>query len=143
MIMTRRGSHVDVEASYVFACRSIGALDRVEVTVFRTFPELETIEAVSLGPRTQVARKLKSSSPVFNSNRWAVFRFEPRCVSGDGRMSGLGFGKLLASAGDERIPPRHLQPGRLQTEGWRIPPSPSLRRTHRLLCSGVRASLNS
>ena len=60
-----KGSHVDVEASYVFACRSIGALDRVEVTVFRTFPELETIEAVFLGPRTQVARKLKSSSPVF------------------------------------------------------------------------------
>lgn len=58
-------AHMDLEASYVFTCRKIASLDQVAITAFRTFPEIKTVDAVFLGPRTQLSRELKAASPVF------------------------------------------------------------------------------
>ncbi|MEZ5938670.1 MAG: DUF2796 domain-containing protein [Hyphomonadaceae bacterium] len=56
--------HMDLEATYTFTCARIARLDHIDVTAFKTFPGIKTVEGVVLGPGIQFSRRLTPSAPV-------------------------------------------------------------------------------
>ena len=64
---TANGAHADLDGEFVFRCRNPGQLRELEVTIFRSFPNLRRLDVQIASPRGQSAAR---PSPQQRSVTW-------------------------------------------------------------------------